>query len=50
MGLIPGDPMTTAAAIDRIIHPCVLLERNGTSYRAEAAKARMPQAAEATIA
>jgi len=40
------DPMTTAAAIDRIIHHCVILELNGTSYRAEAAKARMPQPAE----
>ena len=42
------DPMTTAAAIDRIIHHCVILELNGTSYRAEAAKARMPQMAEST--
>ena len=40
------DPMTTAAAIDRIIHHCVILELNGTSYRADAAKARMPQAEE----
>jgi DNA replication protein DnaC len=40
------DPMTTAAAIDRIIHHCVILELNGTSYRADAARARMPQAAE----
>ena len=40
------DPMTTAAAIDRIIHHCVILELNGTSYRADAAKARMPQATE----
>ena len=42
------DPMTTAAAIDRIIHHCVILELNGTSYRAEAAKARMPQAESTT--
>jgi DNA replication protein DnaC len=35
------DPMTTAAAIDRVIHHCVILELNGTSFRAEAAKARM---------
>jgi len=42
------DPMTTAAAIDRIIHHCVILELNGTSYRAEAAKSRMPQAEEST--
>ena len=40
------DPMTTAAAIDRIIHHCVILELNGTSFRADAAKARMPQGAE----
>ena len=42
------DPMTTAAAIDRIIHHCVILELNGTSYRAEAAKARLPKMAEST--
>jgi DNA replication protein DnaC len=42
--------MTTAAAIDRIIHHCVILELNGTSYRADAAKARMPQAAESATA
>ena len=40
------DPMTTAAAIDRIIHHCVILELNGASFRAEAAKARMAQATE----
>ena len=44
------DPMTTAAAIDRIIHHCVILELNGSSFRAEAAKARMPPAAESTTA
>ena len=44
------DPMTTAASIDRIIHHCVILELNGTSYRADAAKARMPQAAESATA
>jgi len=38
------DPMTTAAAIDRVIHHCVILELNGTSFRAEAAKGRMTQA------
>lgn len=37
------DPMTTAAAIDRIIHHCIILELNGPSFRAEAAKARMPK-------
>ncbi len=44
------DPMTTAAAIDRIIHHCVILELNGASFRAEAAKARMPQATESATA
>jgi DNA replication protein DnaC len=42
------DPMTTAAAIDRLIHHCVILELTGPSFRAEAAKARMPKEAEAT--
>lgn len=40
------DPMTTAAAIDRVIHHCVILELNGPSFRAEAAKARMPKVEE----
>lgn len=44
------DPMTTAAAIDRVIHHCVILELNGTSYRAEAAKERMGQMAESATA
>lgn len=44
------DPMTTAAAIDRLIHHCVILELNGSSYRAEAAKARMPSEAESATA
>ena len=42
------DPMTTAAAIDRLIHHCVILELTGPSFRAEAAKARMPKEAEST--
>jgi DNA replication protein DnaC len=37
------DPMTTAAAIDRIVHHAVILELTGPSYRAEAAKARLPK-------
>ena len=37
------DPMTTAAAIDRIVHHAVILELTGPSYRAEVAKARMPE-------
>src|SRR6516165_6225634 len=32
------DPMTTAAAIDRLVHHCVIVELNIPSYRAESAK------------
>lgn len=32
------DPMTTAAAIDRLVHHCVIVELNIPSYRAEQAK------------
>jgi DNA replication protein DnaC len=32
------DPMTTAAAIDRLVHHCVIVELNVPSYRVEAAK------------
>jgi DNA replication protein DnaC len=40
------DPMTTAAAIDRLVHHSVILELNVPSYRAEAArKARQGKAA-----
>jgi DNA replication protein DnaC len=34
------DPMTTAAAIDRLVHHSVVLELNVASYRAEQAKKR----------
>ena len=34
------DPMTTAAAIDRLVHHSVILELNVNSYRAEQAKKR----------
>lgn len=34
------DPMTTAAAIDRLVHHSVILELNITSYRVEKAKSR----------
>jgi DNA replication protein DnaC len=34
------DPMTTACAIDRLVHHAVILELSGSSYRAEAAKHR----------
>ena len=32
------DPMTTAAAIDRLVHHSVIVELNIPSYRMEAAK------------
>lgn len=32
------DPMTTAAAIDRLVHHAVILEMTGPSVRAEEAK------------
>ena len=32
------DPMTAAAAIDRLVHHSVIVELNVASYRAEAAK------------
>lgn len=35
------DPMTTAAAIDRIVHHAVILELTGASYRADAARERL---------
>ena len=34
------DPMMTAAAIDRLVHHCVILELNVPSYRLEASKRR----------
>jgi DNA replication protein DnaC len=34
------DPMTTAAAIDRLIHHAVIMEVTGTSFRTEEAKRR----------
>jgi len=37
------DPMTTAAAIDRLVHHSVVLELNVPSYRAEQAKRRKTQ-------
>ncbi len=38
--MIFKDPMTTAAAIDRLVHHSVILELNVSSYRAEQAKKR----------
>lgn len=32
------DPMTTAAAIDRLVHHCMILEMNAQSYRMQEAK------------
>ena len=40
------DPMTTAAAIDRLIHHAVILEMTGTSVRAEAAEVSLKEAKE----
>ena len=40
------DPMTTAAAIDRLVHHSVIVELNVPSYRAEAAKRAKAAAAE----
>ncbi len=34
------DPMTTACAIDRLVHHATILELTGKSYREEAAKKR----------
>jgi DNA replication protein DnaC len=34
------DPMTTAAAIDRVVHHSVILELTGKSFRSDAAKTR----------
>ena len=37
------DPMTTACAIERLVHHSVILELTGESYRAEVAKARQAE-------
>ena len=42
------DPMTTAAAVDRVVHHAVLLELDVESYRAEVAKRRAHQQRQAT--
>ena len=34
------DPMTTAAAIDRLVHHSIILELDNPSYRAEQARSR----------
>jgi DNA replication protein DnaC len=43
------DPMTTAAAIDRLVHHSVILELNVASYRAEQAKKSLQSAPESKI-
>jgi DNA replication protein DnaC len=40
------NPMTTAAAIDRFVHHCTIVDFNGKSVRAEEAKARQKTAKE----
>ncbi len=42
------DPMTTAAAIDRLVHHSVILEMTGTSVRADAAEQAKKDAATTT--
>ncbi len=37
------DPMTTAAAIDRLVHHSVIIELNIPSFRLEAAKNKQPK-------
>ncbi len=40
--LIFKDAMTTAAAIDRLVHHSIIIELNVASYRLEAAKKNQP--------
>lgn len=42
-GNIFKDPMTTNAAIDRLVHHATILELNASSYRAECAKKSLPK-------
>ncbi|MGC9291337.1 MAG: ATP-binding protein [Acidobacteriaceae bacterium] len=44
------DPMTTAAAIDRLVHHSVIVELNIPSYRMEAAKKNRDPAPESSAA
>ena len=37
------DPMTTVAAIDRVVHHSVILELNVSSYRMESAKKKQQE-------
>ncbi len=43
------DPMTTAAAIDRLVHHSVILEMTGTSVRADAAEQAKRETATTTV-
>lgn len=43
------DPMTTAAAIDRLVHHSIILELNNQSYRAEQARKRQNQTIQGRI-
>jgi len=40
MDQIFKDPMTTMAAIDRLVHHATILEFTGDSHRAQSAKAK----------
>ncbi len=40
------DAMTTAAAIDRVVHHAIILELTGSSYRADAAKSQNEESTE----
>ena len=40
------DPMTTAAAIDRLVHHCIILELNLSSYRLEESKKKKTEGVE----
>ena len=39
------DPMTTAAAIDRLVHHSIIVELNISSYRVQAAKMQAKKSA-----
>ena len=43
------DPMTTAAAIDRLVHHSVILELNVASYRLETAQSAKKATAEPAV-
>jgi DNA replication protein DnaC len=43
------DPMTTVAAIDRLVHHSVILEMTGTSYRTDAAKTKKAAKSESEV-